>query len=160
MFPRSKYILAILLLTIFISNRAALCQNRSRILAEKVPFNLVVQLANQVISAVNSDEALPARYTLITTDGAEKRISAAQALGLLAQTTGIIYNATGSAIYMPDKHLGTPVVDEMSDLPRQQSVLINTKELLAEAILLLEFSEFLGGYPSAVWIKQERRRFV
>jgi len=124
-------------------------------LEEKVPFDCAVQVANQVCTAAVRRGALPDTFQFGLSNGNSMSISAAQALGLLAEAGEAIRKGTSSELALCSAKVGAPVSTTGKSSGASARSLA-TGDLLTECSVLLDFTEALGALPSAIWVSGKK----
>jgi hypothetical protein len=131
------------------SGQAAITINR------QIPFPAALQVADQVIEAVNRKGTVPDSFQLLYSDGQTEQISAAQALGLLAAAGESLRQGKIYALPLFPPSTGAPTVS-VNTASSKAAALFATGAVLNQARGVLDFTLAMGTFPSAVWIGGER----
>jgi len=123
----------------------------------QVPFAAVFEVADEAYEAIAEQKSLPDTFRIGLGEGQSAEISAAQALGLLAEAADAASRQNPLAsLPLLAPEIGYPVASADSSPPRTSALALPADSLLAEARPLLNFTTTLGALPSAVWVGGER----
>jgi hypothetical protein len=153
----SKSWWAVILLSLFLTGISGYPANAQAGIKvdRQLPFPAALQVADQVIEAVNRKGSLPDSFQLLYSDGQTEQISAAQALGLLAGAGESLRQGKVSALPLFPPETGAPAVS-VNTTSAKAAALFSTGAVLNQARGVLDFTLAMGAFPSAVWIGGER----
>jgi len=127
----------------------------SAVPTRQLPFAAALQVAEQAIEAANSQGRIPDNFQLRYDDGQTEQLSAAQAFGLLAAAGESLRQGKVAALPLFPSAIGTPTIASGAAAPRKVT-LFATSAILNQARGVLEFTQAMGAFPSAIWIGAER----